>query len=109
MANVYTWTITAMDCYPQEGDDTDVVFTVHWTCAGTDGTYSASVYNTCNIPLTQGTFTPYADLTQEQVLGWIWANGVNKDVTEEGVGSQLANLANPPVVTLPLPWVTPAV
>tara|TARA_R110000868_G_scaffold52575_1_gene165898 strand:+ start:1678 stop:1998 length:321 start_codon:yes stop_codon:yes gene_type:complete len=104
MANVYTWTVTAMNCYPQKDDNTNVVFTVHWTCAGTDGTYSNSVYNTCNIPLAQGTFTPYADLTQEQVLGWCWANDVNKDATEEAVGTQLANLANPPVVTQSLPW-----
>jgi hypothetical protein len=41
-----TWTISAMDCYPQEGGNTDVVFNVHWTCAGTDGTYNASVYST---------------------------------------------------------------
>ena len=37
-----TWTVTAMDCYPQEGGNTDVVFTVHWTCAGVDGEYNAS-------------------------------------------------------------------
>ena len=38
-----TWTVTAMDCYPTEGSETDVVFTVHWTCSGTDGTYTSSV------------------------------------------------------------------
>lgn len=104
MANVYTWSVTAMNCYPQKDDNTNVVFTVHWTCAGTDGTYNTSVYNTCNIPLAQGTFTPYADLTQEQVLEWCWANGVIKDATEEAIGQQLANLANPSEVTQPLPW-----
>jgi len=104
MANTYTWTVTAMNCYAQKDDNTNVVFTVHWTCAGTDGTYNTSVYNTCNIPLAQGTFTPYEDLTQEQVLGWCWANGVNKEVTEEAIGTQLANLANPTEVTLPLSW-----
>ena len=104
MANVYTWSVTAMNCYPQKDGNTNVVFTVHWTCAGTDGTYSTSVYNTCSIPLAQGTFTPYADLTQEQVLGWCWANGVIKDAIEEAVEQQLANLANPSEVTQPLPW-----
>jgi hypothetical protein len=93
-----------MNCYPQKDGNTNVVFTAHWTCAGTDGTYSTSVYNTCNIPLAQGTFTPYADLTQEQVLGWCWANGVIKDAIEEAVKQQLANLANPSEVTQPLPW-----
>jgi hypothetical protein len=50
MATTYNWTVTAMDCYPQEGGNTDVVFNVHWTCSGTDGTYSGSVYSTCAVP-----------------------------------------------------------
>ena len=105
MANTYTWTVTAMDCYPQEGGNTDVVFTVHWTCSGTDGTYSSSVYSTCSVPAPSGgAFTPYADLTQDQVLGWIWANGVDQEATEAAVAQQIANQVNPPVVTPALPW-----
>ena len=103
-----TWTVTAMDCYPQEGGNTDVVFTVHWTCSGTqdqDGTtYNGSVYSTCVVPLPTDSFTPYADLTQEQVLGWVWANGVNKDATEAAVQTQIDNQINPPIVQPPLPW-----
>ena len=108
MANVYTWKITCMDCSTTETNP-DTVIVAHYICAGTDGTYNASVYNTCPFPQPEGTFTPYADLTQEQVLGWCWANGVDKDATETAVGNQLANLVNPPVVTPPLPWNTPAV
>lgn len=99
-----TWTITAMDCYPQEGGNTDVVFNVHWTCAGTDGTYNASVYSTCTVPGPGNPFTPYDQLTQQQVLGWIWANGVDQAATEAAVQTQLDNQINPPVVTPPLPW-----
>ena len=51
-----------------------------------------------------GTFTPYADLTQDQVLGWVWANGVDKDTTEAAVQSMIDNQINPPIVTPPLPW-----
>jgi len=105
MTATITWTVTAMDCYPQEDGHTDVVFTVHWTCSGTQDTYSASVYSTCAVPTPTGSaFTPYADLTQEQVLGWIWANGVDKDATEAAVQQQIDNQINPPVVTPPLPW-----
>jgi hypothetical protein len=100
-----TWTVTAMDCYPHADGQADVVFTVHWTCAGTDGTYNASVYSTCSVPAPTGSaFTPYANLTQEQVLGWIWANGVDQAATEAAVQTQLDNQINPPVVTPPLPW-----
>jgi hypothetical protein len=56
------------------------------------------------VPTPTGTFTPYDQLTQEQVLGWIWDNGVDKDATEAAVQQQLDNQINPPVVTPPLPW-----
>jgi hypothetical protein len=105
MTTTTTWTVTAMDCYPQEGSETDVVFNVHWTCSGTDGTYNASIYSTCSVPASTGSsFTPYADLTQEQVLGWIWANGVDQEATEAAVDQQIQNQINPPVVTPALPW-----
>lgn len=100
----YAWIVNAMDCYPQAEGHTDVVFTVHWTCSGTDGAHTGSVYSTCSIPVSTTNFTPYADLTQEQVIGWCWANGVDKAATESAVQLQIANLANPPVVTPPLPW-----
>ena len=101
-----TWTITAMDCSTTE-QNPDTVIVCHWTCSGTQDTYSASVYSTCSVPAPTGAFTPYADLTQAQVLGWCWDNGVNKDATEAAVQQQIQNQINPPVVTPPLPWAAP--
>jgi hypothetical protein len=103
MTTVITWQITAMDCSTTE-QNPDTVIVCHWTCAGTDGTYNTSIYSTCSVPTPTGTFVPYQDLTQEQVLGWCWANGVDKDATETAVGQQLAYLVNPPIVTPALPW-----
>jgi hypothetical protein len=105
--NTITWIIEAMDCKPQEGDLTDVVITAHWRCNGTDGTFNGTVYGTCGFSQPEGDFTPYADLTQDQVLGWCWANGVDKDATEVNVNAQIANQVTPPVVTPPLPWSQP--
>ena len=100
-----TWTVTQMDCYPQADNETDVVFNVHWTCAGVQDTYTASVYNTQAVTVSADEpFTPYADLTQDQVLGWVWESGVDKTATEAAVQQQIDNLINPPVVTPPLPW-----
>jgi hypothetical protein len=97
-----------MNAYPTVGSETDVVFNVHWTCYGTQTTdgkdYAASVYSTCSVPAPTENFTPYEDLTQEQVLGWIWSNGVDKDATEAAVQSQIDGQINPTVVTPPLPW-----
>jgi len=42
------------------------------------------------------------------VLGWIWASGVDKTATEAAVEQQIQNQIDPPVVSPPLPWATPA-
>jgi hypothetical protein len=103
----YTWTVTAMDCYPEVDGETDVVFTVHWTCAGVEDEYFSSVYSTQSVTVNPSEpFTPYDQLTQDQVLNWIWTSGVDKDATEATVNQQVQNLINPPVVTPPLPWVS---
>ena len=107
MTATITWSVTAMDAYPQAEGQTDGVFTVHWTCAGVQDTYQASVYSTCGVTYSSGTpYTPYAQLTQDQVLGWIWASNVDKAATEAAVQQQINNQINPPVVTPKLPWIT---
>jgi len=101
----FDWVVTALNCLPNAPEGQDYVINVHWTCNGTDGTYNASVYSTCSLPVVQGTsFIPYQDLTLETVLGWIWANGVDKASAEAAVQSNIDNQINPPVITPPLPW-----
>jgi hypothetical protein len=105
MATIYTWSVVALDCYPQEGRETDVVFTAHWTAEGTDGVFSGSAYGSVGIPVgSKSGFTPYADLTESQVLSWVWDNGVDKDAIETSIAHQIENQVNPPIVTPPLPW-----
>ena len=107
MTTTYNWQIQWMQCYPEADGETDVVFQVGWQCSGTDGTYNASVYSTCAVPAPSGSaFIPYSQLTQDTVLGWIWANGVDQTATEAAVNQQIQNQVNPPVVQLPLPWET---
>jgi hypothetical protein len=96
-----------MDCYPELDGKTDVVFTCHWVLSGTDGTYNGSVYGTVGVTLDpDAPFTPYADLTQAQVIGWVQAVLGEEQVTayEANVAQQIENQINPPVVTPPLPW-----
>ena len=105
MATTFNWEISQLNCYPQAEGQTDVVFTVHWRLTGTDGTYSGTVYSTCGVTYEAGTpFTPFADLTQDQVLGWIWSSGVDKDSAEAAVQTQIDNQANPPTTSPKLPW-----
>jgi hypothetical protein len=107
MSITYTWDITAMDCYPQSEGQTDVVFTVHWTLNGTDGTYNGSVYGTVSVTYVAGEpYTPYNQLTQSQVIGWVTtALGAEQVAAyESNVAAQIGAQANPPVVTPALPW-----
>lgn len=108
MAITYTWSVVQMDAYPELDGETDVVFTVHWTLSGIDGIYSGSSYGSVGVTINPDEpFTPYANLTQNQVLGWVWGSGVDKDATEANVATQINNQINPPVVTPPLPWAEP--
>ena len=102
-------------CKPTDGSLTDVVVTAGWRCNGTETagtpevTYNATSYGSCSFPQPAegGTFTPYASLTQAQVLGWCYANGVDKTATEAAVQTQIDSQINPPIVQPPLPWATP--
>jgi hypothetical protein len=107
MAITNTWAVVQMDAYPEEDGETDVVFNVHWTLTGTDGTYSGSVYGSQGVAIDpDAPFTPYADLTEAQVVGWVQAALGEEQVAsyEANVAQQIADQINPPVVTPPLPW-----
>ena len=104
MDTTIVWKVEALDVKPVEGPLDDVVVTAHWTCSGVNGDYTTSIYSTCSFPPPEGTFIPYADLTQDQVLSWCWANGVNKDATEAAVEQQIQNLIDPPIISPKLPW-----
>ena len=102
-----TWSVVQMDAYPELDGETDVVFTVHWTLKGTDGTYNGNVYGSQGITIDpEAPFTPYADLTESQVIGWVQDALGEDQVTayEANVAQQIANQINPPVITHPLPW-----
>ena len=98
------WLIERLLTKPVEGSLTDVVITADWRCNGTDETYSGTCYGSCSFQPPSGSFTPYPDLTQDQVLQWCYANGVDKTAIEANVTAQIENQINPPVVSLPLPW-----
>lgn len=103
MANTYTWNITNMTCLPNVDGYTDVVVQVTWKCVGTDGTYFGEQYDINVFTFDSANFIPYSELTQDQVLSWVWTT-VDKTTIELVVAAQLNNLANPPVIELPLPW-----
>jgi hypothetical protein len=93
-----TWTISTLDRNTSNG----FVTTAHWQATAVDGEHTASIYSTCS--WADGTVnTPYADLTEATVLGWVWANGVDKTATEAALAAQIA-LQKAPVTASGTPW-----
>lgn len=108
-----TWTIEQNWVKPVEGSETYVVVTSTFRCKASETvgtgdsekTYIGTVDGACSFAPPTGSFTPYEDLTEQQVLDWCFANGVDQAAIEANVAAQIENQINPPVVALPLPWV----
>lgn len=105
--NTYEWKIVQLECKPQEEGKTDVVVTAHWTVSATDGTNNAGAYGSQSFTLNQeGDFTPFAELTETQVVGWVQESMGVDAVTalQESLDKQITDLAAPSIVRPPLPW-----
>ena len=95
-----------MVSYPQAEGLTDVVCTVNWACNGTDGTYTDAIVGSTNVKLDPAaSYTPYADLTEDQVVGWVKASlgAAQVTATQNDVAQQIANNYYTPTI-LPNPW-----
>jgi hypothetical protein len=102
-----SWIIERLLVKPTEGTYSDVVITADWRCNGTQDQYSGTCYGSASFAPPSGSFTPYEDLTEQQVLDWCFANGVDQKAIEANVTQQINNQINPPVIAPPLPWVPP--
>ena len=103
------WLIERLLVKPTEGTLTDVVITADWRCNGSQESFSGTCYGSCSFAPPTGSFTPYDQLTETQVLDWCYQNGVDQAAIEANVSLQIQNQIDPPVVALPLPWVPPIV
>ena len=88
-----TWTISTLERELSDGG----VIVAHWRATDVDGDYSASSYGTCvfTYDASASDFTPYDDLTESQVLGWCWANGVDQDAIEASLAAKIEADKNP--------------
>lgn len=112
MATTYTWNFPTLDAYPEVDGETDVVFCVHYTYTADDGEgHIGSVYGTVSVTLdAEAPFTPFADLTEAQVQGWV-ENALGAETVaamKVNVDGQIENQINPKTISLPPPWQTAA-
>ena len=103
----YSWTITSLGAYPQYDGEQDVVILINATYTGTDGTYTSNIKIAQSLILDASTaFTPYADLTEAQVLGWLTTALTPQQIEQMQlkIAAQIAADNQPTIVQLPLPW-----
>ena len=93
-----TWKITECNRLTSDG----FITTAHWTATAVDGEYSASIYSTCSWQAGTPTI-PYDQVTEQEVLNWCWASGVDKDATEAALAAQI-DLQKNPVSATGVPW-----
>jgi hypothetical protein len=111
MATTYTWAITSLSL-TTVGSLTDYVVQSMWTCTGTDETGLTGMFSgaTPFAPnASQPDYTPYDQLTEAQVLGWIQAVVVGGywEHVQEAIAKQIADKKDPVVPTTTFPWSPP--
>ena len=100
MATEFKWSIGTLERKLDDG----FVFTAHWRAVASDGDFSASSYGTAGFtpdPESED-FTAYDDLTEADVLAWVWES-VDKDATEAALQARIDADKNPTTAT-GTPW-----
>ena len=100
----FTTTVTAM--YTLNTPSPDYVVNCLWQVTGVDGTYTASIGGNTQFSSAdqEGAITPYADLTEAIVIGWIPESAITS--AQQCVQGQIDSMITPPVSpeAQPLPW-----
>lgn len=106
----YEWNCKTVDCYPEQNNEADVVYNVHWIVTGISdqldpegNPYSATSIGTQTLDTSQITnFIPFEDLTNDEVVAWTKAAMGAEQVTqiESSIQSQIDSLITPTSVTL---------
>ena len=102
MATTFSTTINAM--YTLDTPEPGFVVNLLWTVTGVDGQYTASIDGNSQFTVQEGTFTPYPQLTESQVIGWIPPEQIAS--AQACVQGQIDSMITPPVspANTPLPW-----
>jgi hypothetical protein len=96
----FTWNVVQMDRLTSDG----FVVTVHYTVNAVDGEYTAYTYGTVGYTQEDKSYTPFASLTKEQVVGWV-KDSLGQETVETALAAQIEAEKNP-VQESGLPWAT---
>lgn len=93
-----TWSCANLERNTADG----FVVTVHYRVNAVDGDYSASSYGTVGYTQEEGDFTPYENLTEETVIGWV-QESVNAAEIEAGLSANI-EAQKAPATLAGMPW-----
>lgn len=100
------WKIVNVDIEPTANGREKVVVVARWVCQAFDGNRSGVQMGATSLGAPGNTFVEFKDLTEETILGFCWANGLDKDAVEAKANAELQKLLESTVVTSELPWQT---
>jgi hypothetical protein len=96
--------------YTVDTPDPGFVVNVLWTLTGVNGQHTASIGGSTSFTMQEGTFIPYNQLTQSQVISWVQASLGEQGIAnyEANVQGQINSMITPPFSpqNTPLPWAT---
>jgi hypothetical protein len=81
---------------------TKFVTMAYWRVSATEDKYTSSTHGSCCWQNGNPSI-PYVDLTQQNVLDWCWANGVEKDAIEANLAANIAEQKLPHIES-GVPW-----
>ena len=99
-----TWTIATLE----RNTSDDGVVVAHWRASDSETVgeveHSGSSYGTCGFTpdSTAEGYTPYADITEAQAIGWV-KDDVDADAIEESIAAQI-EASKAPAVAVGTPW-----
>lgn len=98
----YNWTIAQLE----RQTDTGGVIVAHWRCTAEDGEYTTTAYGTAGFTPDPDApdFVPYDQLTEADVLGWVWGKSdFGKNAVEVNLAQRVEDQKAPKTET-GIPW-----
>ena len=103
----FNWLVASMPSYSENNEQSNVVFQVNWECHAQEGDFNQyKATSAGSVPVTYiagSSFTPYDQLTQEQVWGWINPS-IDRTAIEADLQAMIDEQKTPTVTTPTLPW-----
>ena len=103
MSTTFTWNIANLERETSDG----YVYTAHYTvnAVSEDGVYSSGAYGSLGLERPEGDLIPFADLTEEIVVGWVKEKFGDEKVSEiEAALQAQLDEQRQPTKAAGLPW-----